>query len=77
MTNTFSPQNFEISKPIFKPDLSNQNNQPSDLIRIKEVMKMTGLSRSTIYLQKSRNEFPKSIHLGARSVAWVRRDIED
>jgi prophage regulatory protein len=50
--------------------------QASDLIRIKEVMSMTGLSKSSIYTYKSKGEFPNSIQLSSRSVAWVRVDVE-
>jgi len=53
-----------------------RDKQPSDLIRIKEVMSMTGLSKSSIYTYKSKGEFPNPIQLSARSVAWVRVDIE-
>lgn len=53
-----------------------RDKQPSDLIRIKEVMSMTGLSRSSIYTYKSKDEFPNPIQLTARSVAWVRVDVE-
>ena len=56
--------------------LQTRDNQPSDLIRIKEVMSMTGLSRSSIYTFKSKDEFPNPIQLTARSVAWVRVDVE-
>jgi len=50
--------------------------QASDLIRIKEVMSMTGLSKSSIYTYKSKGEFPNPIQLSSRSVAWVRVDVE-
>ena len=53
-----------------------RDKQPSDLIRIKEVMNMTGLSRSSIYTYKNKGEFPNPIQLSARSVAWVRVDVE-
>jgi prophage regulatory protein len=53
-----------------------RDKQPSDLIRIKEVMNMTGLSRSSIYTYKNKSEFPNPIQLSARSVAWVRVDVE-
>lgn len=52
------------------------NKQPSDLIRLKEVVQMTGLSRSSIYHQIQEQRFPGSISLGARAVAWLREDIE-
>ncbi len=50
--------------------------QASDLIRIKEVMSMTGLSKSSIYTYKSKGEFPNPIQLSSRSVAWIRVDVE-
>ncbi len=53
-----------------------RNKQASDLIRIKEVMSMTGLSRSSIYTYKNKGEFPNPIQLSSRSVAWVRVDVE-
>jgi len=53
-----------------------RSKQASDLIRIKEVMSMTGLSRSSIYTYKNKGEFPNPIQLSSRSVAWVRVDVE-
>ena len=41
------------------------------IVRLKEVQRMTGLSRSTIYAQIARGNFPKQIKLtGVRSVGW-------
>lgn len=54
-----------------------ENKNPSDLIRMKEVVQMTGLSRSTLYRLQQIEEFPKAVKLGCRSVAWVRGDIND
>ena len=45
------------------------------LIRLSEVIRRTGLSRSSIYAAISRKEFPPSIPLGARSVAWIEKEI--
>lgn len=70
-----------IPKP--EPNLLNthankfKNKNPSDLIRMKEVVQMTGLSRSTLYRLQQMEEFPKAVKLGCRSVAWVRGDISD
>ncbi|MCW1719947.1 AlpA family phage regulatory protein [Pseudoalteromonas sp. A3] len=44
---------------------------------MKEVVRMTGLSRSTLYRLQQLEEFPKAVNLGCRSVAWVRSDIND
>ncbi|WP_300179827.1 AlpA family transcriptional regulator [uncultured Aliivibrio sp.] len=47
------------------------------LIRLKEVMSMTGLGRSTVYNYIADNVFPKSVSLGDRAVAWVESEIEE
>lgn len=56
---------------------NSDNKRPNDLIRMKEVVQMTGLSRSTLYRLQQLDEFPRSIKLGCRSVAWMRGDIDD
>lgn len=47
------------------------------LIRLDDVKIRTGLSRSTIYAWISANKFPKPINLGARSVSWIEREIDE
>ena len=46
------------------------------IIRLKEVMARTGLSRSTIYLHIKEQLFPKPINLGVRSVGWLESEID-
>lgn len=46
------------------------------LIRIKEVMNRTGLARSTVYKYISQGQFPQSLKLGTRAVAWVESEID-
>lgn len=46
------------------------------IIRLPEVKNKTGLSRSSIYLRMSNNEFPQSISLGSRAIGWLNADIE-
>ncbi|PCJ43321.1 MAG: AlpA family transcriptional regulator [SAR86 cluster bacterium] len=46
------------------------------ILRLKEVIGRTGLSRSTIYLEISKGKFPRQIQLtGARSVGWYESAI--
>lgn len=40
------------------------------LLHRKEVMKMTGLSRSSIYVYQNKYGFPKPINIGPRAVRW-------
>ncbi|CAQ83099.1 MULTISPECIES: helix-turn-helix transcriptional regulator [Photorhabdus] len=47
------------------------------LIRLADVMKKVGLKKSWIYHLMQQGEFPKSVSLGARSVAWVEKEIDE
>jgi prophage regulatory protein len=44
-------------------------------LRLIQVSETTGLSRTTIYRKIASREFPRQIHLGARSVAWVEAEV--
>ncbi|MGM1051003.1 MAG: helix-turn-helix transcriptional regulator [Pseudomonadota bacterium] len=46
------------------------------LIRIKDVMGLTGLGRSTVYKYMNLGLFPKSVKLTTRAVAWVESEVE-
>jgi prophage regulatory protein len=54
----------------------------NQIIRMKEVQVITGLSRSTIYDKQNPKSsrfdplFPKKIPLGARAVGWFKKDAE-
>jgi len=45
-------------------------------IRLPVVKELTGLSRATIYAQVKSKAFPSPVPLGARSVGWVRSEVE-
>lgn len=47
------------------------------LIRLRTVLEMTALSRSSLYRLMDADEFPKSIPLAGRCVAWVDEEVED
>ena len=47
------------------------------ILRLKEVIEITGLSRSTIYAEIAKDNFPRQVQLtGARSVGWLESSIE-
>ncbi len=52
-------------------------NMTNSILRLPAVKTRTGLSRSTIYLRISKNEFPAPISLGGRAVGWVESDINN
>ncbi|MDW3136300.1 AlpA family transcriptional regulator [Vibrio sp. 1288] len=45
------------------------------LIRLEEVRNLTALSRSAIYRKMKAKEFPQTVNLGDRSVAWVEEEV--
>lgn len=53
----------------------NTDNNTS-LIRIKEVVNITGLARATIYAKAANGTFPSPIKLSERASAWIASEIE-
>ena len=56
-----------------------QTNTQPRLIRLKEVIQKTGLSKSSIYDLIARDQLPKPVRLspaGGRSVAFVESEID-
>ena len=47
------------------------------ILRLPEVLALTGLSRSTIYLRVEEGTFPKQINLGSRAVGWLDSDVQN
>ncbi|QIE89847.1 helix-turn-helix transcriptional regulator [Pseudomonas nitroreducens] len=47
------------------------------IIRLKEVMDLTGLARSTVYKYIAASEFPVPLSLGERCVGWLESEIHD
>lgn len=49
---------------------------PHKIIRIKQVVEMTGLSRTTLWRLERKGEFPLRLPLSKGSVGWRYKDIE-
>ncbi len=50
---------------------------PERLMRVGEVCAATGLSHSVLYERMKKGEFPKSIPLGGRAVAWSSVEVNE
>ncbi|ENH7395710.1 AlpA family transcriptional regulator [Vibrio vulnificus] len=50
---------------------------PMRFLKLKEVMEKTALSRSAIYRKMNEDQFPQSISLGDRAVAWVESEVDE
>ena len=47
------------------------------IMKLPDVIKATGLSRSSIYSFIKQNIFPQQIHLGKSAVGWAECEITD
>ena len=54
-----------------------QPQQPSRLIRRREVENRTGLARSSIYDLIRAGRFPAPVRLTESTVAWVEQEVDD
>jgi prophage regulatory protein len=44
--------------------------------RLRDVMRITALSRSTIYRRITEGRFPAPVHLGGRASGWSRTSLQ-
>lgn len=47
------------------------------MLKLGEVIRRTGLSRSTIYKRANEGQFPQQVKIGIRSAAWLESEIND
>lgn len=55
--------------------MPNGSVQPARLLRLKQVMDLVPLSKSTIYALIAKGEFPQQVSLGGGIVAWREWEI--
>jgi prophage regulatory protein len=46
------------------------------VLRLPQVCKMTGLSRSSVYQMEADRLFPSRVKIGARSVGWIESEVQ-
>ena len=51
--------------------------EPGRLLKITEVVRLTGLHRATIYRRIGAGMFPKPVHPGRRASRWIECDLND
>lgn len=47
------------------------------MLKLGEVIRRTGLSRSTIYVRMNEGQFPQQVKIGVRAAAWLESEISD
>ena len=48
-----------------------------NLMRLPEVIKLTGFRRSQIYRLVNIGEFPKQVKISSKSAAWLESELEE
>lgn len=57
--------------------MDKKQNTPTRVIRIREVISRTGLSRTSIFLKcKNDPDFPKSVLLGEKAIGWLEHEVD-
>ena len=47
------------------------------LVKLKEVVAATGLSRSSIYALIAEGLFPRPLQVGRRAVRWIEQEVQE
>ncbi|OOF57355.1 DNA-binding protein [Rodentibacter myodis] len=53
------------------------NTQNERFLRVDDVIKLTGLSRSTIYDKARIGKFPEAVNLGGNAKAWLESEVRN
>ena len=61
----------------YERERDNQGDAAPLFLRMRAVLRMTGLGRSTIYRWIADNKFPSPVRLGPRAVAWRSSDLDE
>lgn len=64
---------FVLSEGVFMSGIlvkSNAAHQERRLLRLRSVLEMTGLGRSSLYKMVKEQKFPRPVQIGKRTVAW-------
>jgi prophage regulatory protein len=48
---------------------------PTEIVRITDVLELTGLRRTMLYDLIGKGRFPAQVNLGARAVGWYKREV--
>ena len=62
-------------KKVAEP--TTDTNFPERIIRTKELLEITGLSRTTIWRMEKAGTFPKRVNLGEASVGWRYSEVSE
>ena len=57
--------------------MTREGKEEEQFLRIREVLRLMGLSRATLYVMVNENQFPVPVRLRARTVAWRASQVKE
>lgn len=68
----------EISAAVKRAPMGGVGYEPHDrLLRLRQVMEIVGLGRTSIYQLSKKGLFPKPLKLTESSTRWIEREVYD
>jgi prophage regulatory protein len=55
---------------------TDSSNEEIQILRLPQVIQVTGLCRSMIYQLEATNRFPHRVRIGTRAVGWLHGEIQ-
>lgn len=49
---------------------------PVEVLRLPQVIRVTGLCRSTIYQLEAEQRFPRRVKISTRAVGWLQAEVQ-
>jgi prophage regulatory protein len=65
------------ARPLPTPLNASEHKPPLRFVRLTEVMRMTGLRKTTIYQLQSDGEFPQRVQITANCVGWIESEVQN
>ncbi|MEY2336337.1 helix-turn-helix transcriptional regulator [Acidithiobacillus ferrianus] len=75
-THTNGNRKATSRQPEITPNFRADQNTTDRILRIGEVSKIVGISRSSIYNYMKKGVFPEKIRLGVRMVGWLESHVQ-
>ncbi len=75
ISNT-SKQKTQYSEALKNALAKKRDTGQKRVLRLKDITKRVGISKTAIYQLIKQGDFPQSFSLGGRMVAWLETDIE-
>lgn len=69
-------QQANTQRPLTTIMNAGERSTPLRFVRLTEVMRMTGLRKTTIYQLQSDGEFPQRVQITANCVGWIESEVQ-